>query len=149
MNSEERNVWVALVSSLIVNAYFLRRIWTMFQDGTSTAENGLQTWAQTVLWVVPAAIVMTIGLTVLASILQAAATGEATVTFLKDERDRQFELWGLGATMLLMVAGFLGSMVALAFGLSGFVAFNLIYLTFFLGDLAGNLVKLGLYRCGY
>ena len=148
MNSEERNIWVALVSSLIVNSYFLRRIWTMFHDGTSTAPDGLQIWAQTMLWVVPAAILMTIGLTIVAAILQAMVTGDEKVVFLKDERDRKFELFGLGATMALMVAGFLGSMVALAFGQSGFLAFTLIYLTFFLGDLAGNLVKIGLYRCG-
>ena len=148
MNSEERNVWVALVSSLIVNAWFASRIQGMFQDGTATAPDGLQIWAQTILWVVPAAIVVTIALTILAAILQAMVTGDDRVIFLKDERDRQFELWGLGATMLFMVFGFFGSMIGLAFGVSAFVAFNLVYLTFFLGDLAGNLVKLGLYRCG-
>ena len=148
MNSEERNVWVALVSSLIVNALFASRIRGMFRDGTATAPDGLQIWAQTILWVVPAAIVVTIALTILAAILQAMVTGDDRVIFLKDERDRQFELWGLGATMLFMVFGFFGSMIGLAFGVSAFVAFNLVYLTFFLGDLAGNLVKLGLYRCG-
>lgn len=146
MNSEERNVWVALVSSLIVNAYFAWAIWGMFHDGTATAPDGLQIWARTILWVVPAAIVATILLTVLAAILQSIVTGEERVIFLKDERDRQFELWGLGATMLFMVFGFFGSMIGLAFGLSAFVAFNLVYLTFFLGDMAGNLVKLGCYR---
>lgn len=148
MNSEERNVWVALVSSLIVNAYFANRIWGMFQGGTAAAPDGLQIWAQTILWVVPAAIIVTIALTVLAAIVQAMVTGDERVIFLKDERDRQFELWGLGATMLFMVFGFFGSLIGLAFGTSAFVAFNLVYLTFFLGDLAGNLVKLGLYRFG-
>ena len=148
MNSEERNVWVALVSSLIVNAYFANRIWGMFQDGTATAPDGLQVWARTILWVIPAAIIATIALAVFAAILQAMLTGDERVIFLKDERDRQFELWGLGATMLFMVFGFFGSMICLALGTSAFVAFNLVYLTFFLGDLAGNLVKLGLYRCG-
>jgi hypothetical protein len=146
MNSEERNVWVALVSSLAVNTWFAFAIWGMFHDGTAAAPDGLQTWARTILWVVPAAIVANIALTVLAAILQSILTGEPRIIFLKDERDRQFELWGLGATMLFMVLGFFGSMIGLAFGISAFVAFNLVYLTFFLGDLAGNLVKLGCYR---
>ena len=38
--------------------------------------------------------------------------------------------------------------IGLALGLSGFTAFNLIYLSLFLGDVFGNLVKLGLYRSG-
>ncbi len=120
----------------------------MVHDGTSTAENALQIWAQTLLWVVPAAIVMTIGLTILAAIIQAAVTGDDRVIFLKDERDRQIELFGLGAMMLVLVLGFVGAMAALAWGVGGFVAFNLIYLAFFVGDIAANLIKLGLYRFG-
>lgn len=148
MNSEERNTWVGLFSSLIVNAWFYNRIWAMFTDGTSTAPDALQIWARTVIWVVPVAILSTIGLTILVSIVHGMVSGEKTVVFLKDERDAKFELWGLGATMVLAVAGFLSAMLALALGFSGFVAFNLIYLGFSLGDVAGSLVKLGLYRCG-
>ena len=148
MNSEERNTWIALVSSLIVNGYFASRIWTMFHDGTATAPEGLQIWARTMLWVVPAAIAVIVGLTVLAAVLQAAITGEDRVIFLKDERDRQFEFFGMGATMFCVIFGFFGAMIGLALGLSGFTAFNLIYLSLFLGDVFGNLVKLGLYRSG-
>ena len=148
MPSEERNTWVSLFSSLIVNAWFFRLIWVMFGDGTSTAPDALQLWARTVVWVVPVSIVSTIMLTIVASIVQGIVTGEKSVIFLKDERDTKFGLWGLGATMLLAVVGFLSAMAALALGYSGFIAFNLIYLGFCLGDLAGSLVKLGLYRCG-
>lgn len=147
MNSEERNVWVALVSSLIVNAYFANRIWGMFQGGTAAAPDGLQIWAQAILWVVPAAIIVTIALTVLAAIVQAMVTGDERVIFLKDERDRQFELWGMGATMAMAIAGFLGSMTLLALGYSPFIAFNVIYLSFALGDLVGSVLKLAMYQC--
>ena len=147
MPSEERNTIVGLITSLIVNAYFFWRISQMFADGTSEAPDGLQIWAQTVLWVVPVSIVATIALTILASILHGIFTGETKGIFVKDERDRQFELWGMGATMALAVAGFLGSMVLLALGYSPFIAFNLIYLSFALGDVAGNVLKLAMYRC--
>ena len=148
MSHEERNTVVSLITSLIINSYFLSRIWIMFHDGTSTAPNGLQIWAQTMLWVVPVAIVGTIVLTVLASIVTAILTGEKNPIFLVDERDRKFQLWALGATMAVMVAGFLTSMILLAAGYGGFVAFTVIYLGFALGDITGSLVKLGLYRCG-
>ena len=147
MPSEERNTLVGLITSLIVNGYFFWRIAGMFADGTSEAADGLQIWAQTVLWVVPVSIVATIALTILASILHGIFTGETKGIFVKDERDRQFELWGMGATMAMAVAGFLGSMVLLALGYSPFIAFNVIYLSFALGDLAGSVLKLAMYRC--
>ena len=50
----------------------------------------------------------------------------------------------MGAMMLLVVLGFLAALSALALGYSGFIAFNLIYAGFALG----NLVRLGLYRSG-
>ena len=147
MPSEERNTIVSLITSLLVNAWFIRRIMAMFADGTSTAPDGLQIWAQTLLWVIPVSIGATILLTILASILHGIFTGETRGSFVKDERDRQFELWGLGATMALAVAGFLGSMILLALGYSPFIAFNIIYLSFALGDIAGSVLKLALYRC--
>ncbi len=76
MNSEERNTWVALISSLIVNAWFYRLIWIMFHDGTSLAPDGMQIWARAIIWVIPVSIVSTIVLTILFSILHAIITGE-------------------------------------------------------------------------
>ena len=54
----------------------------------------------------------------------------------------------MGAMMLFAVAGFLAAMAALAFGYSGFIAFNLIYLGFSVGDVGSNVLKLTLYRTG-
>ena len=147
MSHQERSTLANLISSLLVNLWFLNRIWTMFHDGTSTAPDGLQIWAQTMLWVVPVAIVSSIGLTILTTIAYRLITGDNTRA-ITDERDRQFEFYGMGATMALAVIGFLSSMVLLALGYSGFIAFTVIYLSFFLGDIAGSLVKLGLYRAG-
>ncbi len=147
MSYVERNTVVALISSLLVNAWFLSRIWTMYHDGTSMAPDGLQIWAQTMLWVVPVAIGSVITLTILTNIVVGAISGE-TGRGIVDERDRKFEFFGMGATMAFAVAGFLGSMILLALGYGGFVAFTVIYLSFFLGDIAGSLVKLGLYRAG-
>lgn len=147
MSSEERNTWVSLITSLLVNAYFIWRIKGMFADGTSMAPDGLQIWAQTVLWVIPVSIGATIALSILGSILHGMATGDTKSLSVKDERDRQFEFWGMGATMAVAIAGFLGSMILLAIGTSPFIAFTVIYLGFALGDIVGSLVKLGMYRC--
>ena len=146
MNSEERNIWAALLSGLIVNAWFFHRIWLMFSDGTSTAPDAMQIWARTIIWAIPAAIVATIALTILVSIAAAMVTGEKSIPTLKDERDRLFQLWGLGVTMAFTVLGFVSAVVVLAFGHSGFLAFNLVYLGCAIGDMAGNTLKLVLYR---
>ena len=146
MNSAEREIWASLASSLIVNSYFLNRIWGMFLDGTSTADNGMQIWAQTVLWLVPVVIVASITLTILVNIGYGILSGERSPIFLKDERDRKYELWGHGVTMAVMSMGFLLSLILLAVGYSGFIAFNAIYLTMIISDLAGTGLKLVLYR---
>jgi hypothetical protein len=149
MTSEERQTWINLLSSLLINGWFYSRIWEMFQDGTSTAPDALQIWARTVIWVIPVSIGSIVALTILTAVAQAILSGGKSPGFLKDERDTKFEMWGMGAMMLFTVAGFLGAMSALALGYSGFIAFNLIYLGFSLGDVASNLLKLTLYRTGY
>ncbi len=146
MNSEERNVWAALLSSLIVNPYFFYRIWIMFTDGTNIATDGMQLWARTIIWALPASILSTILLTILAGIVMGMVTGEKAALFRKDERDRLYQLWGLGVTMAATVAGFVSAICCLALGLSGVLAFTLVYLGCAIGDMAGNSLKLVLYR---
>ncbi len=146
MNSEQRNIWAALLSGLIVNAYFFTRLAVMFQDGTSLAPDGMQTWARMIIWAIPASILAMITLTILLSIGAGVVTGERPGPALKDERDRLFQLWGLGVTMAATVAGFITAVCLLALGHTGFLAFTCVYLGCALGDMAGNAVKLILYR---
>jgi hypothetical protein len=146
MNSEERNIWAALISGLMVNAYFFHRLWTMFHDGASLAPDGLQIWARMIIWAIPASIVATITLTILLSIGAGIVTGEKPGPAIKDERDRLFQLWGLGVTMAATVVGFITAVGLLALGQSGFLAFTCVYLGCALGDMAGNALKLLLYR---
>ena len=146
MSSEERRTWAALISNLLVNLWFGHRIWQMYSNGTYIAPDGLQTWAQTMLWVIPAAIIANIALTILVSISNSILTGEPAGKGLKDERDRKFEYFGMGAMILFTLAGVFSAMIALAMGVSAFNAFNIVYLGMFLGDIANSLVRLGLYR---
>jgi len=146
MNSEQRNIWAALLSGLIVNGYFFHRVWGMFGNGTSQAADAMQIWARTIIWAIPANIVATIALTILVSVIWGNVTGDRSIPSLKDERDRLFQLWGLGVTMAFTVVGFVTAVFCLAFGQSGFVAFNFVYLGCAIGDMAGNTLKLVLYR---
>lgn len=146
MNSEHRNIWAAMLSGLIVNAWFFHRLWIMFLDGTSSAPDGMQTWARMIIWAIPASIIAVIALTILLNIGAGIVTGEKPGPALKDERDRLFQLWGLGVTMAATVVGFITAVALLALGQSGFLAFTCVYLGCALGDMAGNALKLLLYR---
>lgn len=149
MPFKERNIWSSLAVSLMVNAYFLVQILAMVEGGISTAPDAMQIWARTVIWVVPVSIVAHVVMTVLVNVLYGIVTAERAFPMIKDERDRKIEFLGMGAMMLLAVVGFLSAMVALALGYSGFIAFNLIYFGFALGDVACSLLKLILYRTGF
>jgi hypothetical protein len=146
MSHEERNTLATALTALLVNGYFLWRVAGMFADGTSTAPDGLLIWARLMIWIIPVSILGSILMIILVSILWAIATGEGKPRFLVDERDRDIQMKGMGATMLLATAGFLGSIAALAWGASPFVAFNIGFAGFAAGSLAGDLVKLCLYR---
>ena len=144
MSSDERNTYVSLLSSLLINAYMIWRLVDMFGAGTLSGPDALQIWARMVLWVIGAAIVLTI----LFNIVFAIATGEKSPQFLSDERDRVFEVRGMGATTLVMIFGFIGAIVALALGQTPLFAFIQLYFSLALGSLAGDLVKLASYRHG-
>ena len=48
--------------------------------------------------------------------------------------------------MAFTVIGFVTAVILLALGYSGFLAFNFVYLGCAIGDMAGNSLKLVLYR---
>jgi hypothetical protein len=93
-------------------------------------------------------VVLTILLTIAFNIVFAIATGDRDPSFQKDERDAMFEMRGNGATTLLMVLGFIGSIVALAAGSSALTAFLILYFLTAAGSLMGDIVKLLSYRAG-
>lgn len=146
MSHEERNTLASALTALLVNGYFLWRVQQMFADGTSIAPDGLMIWARVMIWIIPVSIIASIAMIILASILWAIFTGEGKPRFLVDERDRDIQMKGMGATMLVATAGFLASIAALAWGLSPFIAFNIGFASFAVGSPAGDAVKLCFYR---
>ncbi len=146
MSHEERNTIVGVISNLLVNSYFIWRVHMMFVDGTSVAPDGVMIWAREVIWVIPGGIILTIVMVILANILWAIFTGETKPSFLVDERDRGIQINGMATTMVVTVLGFLASIAALAYGISNFIAFNIVFFSLALGSLSGDLSKLWLYR---
>ncbi len=148
MSHEERNALVGLLCNLLVNGYVLWRLKEMSTQGLLDGPDALQLWAQMILWTIGGAILLTIALTILFSILFSIVSRDADPYFVTDERDELFGIRAMGMTMLIAVAGFLGSIVALALGWSALTGFLILYFAFALGSLAGDLVKLASYRHG-
>jgi len=149
MTHEERNTYVAIFTNLFVMGYFIMRLIRLDGEGAFDAPDGLAVWAQTVLWIIPASIVMTIVLTIVFNILFAIATREESPSFVVDERDKMIGRRGMMATIFVASGGFILALIALAFGWTAFFALNVILFAFAGGDLFGSLFKLFFYRRGY
>lgn len=146
MTHEERNTVVAIFVNLTVNAWILLRLRGQYDDGLLTAPDGLAVFAKSVLLAIPASIVATIVGVILFNILFAIVTREENPDFTVDERDQMYKVRGLTATMITASVGFIVAMGALAFGYSALTVFLLVYLSYALGDLIGNVIKLISYR---
>ncbi|SFR34650.1 hypothetical protein SAMN04488005_0686 [Yoonia tamlensis] len=148
MSYEERNTVAGLITSLIVLVYFGGRIWGTWADGGFDGPDGLTLWARTVLWMIPACVVVTIVVTILFNIGHAIFTGTANPSFVTDERDAHIGKRAMQLSMVLISAGFLLALGVLAIGASALVVLNLILASFALGAVASEVFKLAAYRFG-
>ena len=148
MSHEERNTFAALMTSVFVLIYFgssLRRDW---RAGAFDGADGVATWAQTVLWIIPFCMVITIVVTIAVNILHAIATNTPNPSLLSDERDAMISKRGSLVTMIVASFGFIGALFAMAFGWSAIAGLSLILFGFWASDFIGNLTKIAAYRCG-
>lgn len=146
MAQEERTVFASILTNLFVTLYFGSLIWGRARSGDFDGAEGLIHWARTVLWIIPVSVGITIVFAILFTIGYAIVTGQADPDTSSDERDRSISRFGMQVTMAVVSAGFIGTLVGIAFGWSALLALNLILLSFALGDLVGNLARIGRYR---
>lgn len=144
MSSQERASIVGIITCLLLNAYVIIRLVQLFGAGALSGENATMVWARAIVWVLPAAIVLTI---VLNWVLTMASEDRYQRNMV-DERDRQFQLRGLYITLITMGIGFMTMIVVLATGWTAVAGLTLLYASCALGDLLGNAVRLGSYRIG-
>ena len=86
--------------------------------------------------------------TILFNIAYAMITGEKKPDFLHDERDTLIGLRGMQATMVVLSAGIVLAIIALAAGAAILTVLNLILIACALGSFASEVTKLVLYRRG-
>ncbi len=148
MSFEERNSVSGILISLISWGMMLTVISRRHELGLFDGPDGLMIWARTVLVLIGVSIAIGIVLTVLVTIGYAILSGEEKPLFLTDERDGQIGLRGLQVTLAVMSVGLIGGIAVLAYGWSILLVLNIILGACALGDLAGTLTKVVLYRRG-
>jgi len=148
MSHEERNTVAALIAGLLVNAYVIWKLRTMAADGLLSGPAAIETWARAMLWVIPVGIALVIAMTILVSIGHAIVTGEPKPSFIVDERDKAIQVFGMRVTMVIVGAGFIGMVVALALGVGTLSALIGLWFAMAAGDIFGNLGRIYRYRRG-
>lgn len=145
MSHQERASVVAIAVCLLLNGYISVRLWQLYEAGALSGENAPMVWAQSIVWVVPAAI----ALTILSNIGFAVASKNRKQKTNIDERDHLYRSRGMCVTLFVFAIGFIGMLIGLATGLSVVFALTLLYASAALGDLLGQCVRLASYRIGY
>lgn len=145
MSHQERASVVAIAICLLLNGYISVRLWQLYEAGALSGENAPMVWAQSIVWVVPAAIVLTI----VSNIGFAIASKGRKQKINIDERDHLYRSRGMCVTLFVFALGFIGMLIGLATGWSVVIALTLLYASAALGDLFGQCVRLASYRIGY
>ncbi len=144
MSKEERASIIAIIINLLLNTYIIVRLVQLFSTGALAGEDGTMVWARAVVWAIPAAIVLTIAFNILLMLMDKQRSLNKVV----DERDRIFQLRGMGVTLVTAALGYIGMLVTLSVGWPAVAGLTLLYISFAAGDLLGNIVRLASYRIG-
>ena len=148
MPQEERNTIVFIVSSLVLLTYYVIHLNGLAAEGRLSGPDAVVNWARAVVWLIVAGIGFTILTAILAAIASAILSGEKDPSGLVDERDRMIRSWGMRVTMVAASVGFLLGVGALALAWPVVTGLNIMFAAFALGNLAGDITKLALYRYG-
>ena len=149
MSFEERNTVSGILISLISWGIMITVLARNTTAGLYDGAEGPMLWARSVLWLILICIGIGIAMTILFTIGYAIVTGDKRPTTLSDERDAMIGLRGIQVTLITMSTGIVGAIATLAYGLPLLIALNMILAACALGDMAGTLVKLVLYRRGF
>ena len=150
MSHEEKNTILQIIVGAAINIWLILEIRQLYSNGLMDGPAAIQTWAETVFWIIIIAIVAGIGLTVIGtvifSVIEKIILGEADYSFISDERDKTIASTGDKITLSIVGAGFIILILGLKFGYKPIDCLILLMFCFSLGGLAGEVAKLARYR---
>jgi membrane protein implicated in regulation of membrane protease activity len=139
MSSEERRAWIMLVVTVGSYATYLTIILRRMSH-TPVAE---VPYVSTLLWTIGLAILSTIVLSIVASIVMARGVEK------KDQRDKEINRFGEYVGQSFVIIGAVAAMIMAMAELDYFWIANAIYLGFVLSSILGSVAKVASYRWGF
>ena len=150
MSHEEKNTILQIVIGTSINIWLIFEIRQLYSNGLMDGPTAIQTWAETVFWVIVisivAGIVLTVVGTVIFSVIEKVIFGEADYNFIMDERDKAIASTGDKITLSIIGAGFVILILGLKFGYEIIDCLILLMFCFSFGGLLGEIAKLTRYR---
>ena len=150
MSYEEKNTVLQVIIGVIINIWIAIEVRGLYLNGIMDSPNAIQTWAETILWIVVVSIVAGILFTILGtiifSILEKIIFGESDTNFIPDERDKIIASTGHKITIFFAGAGFITLIVGLNYGYEIIDCLVILMFCFSLGGLLGEIAKFARYR---
>lgn len=148
MPYEAKNIYAALISSVLIFGIYYIVVSGMYADGRFEGGDAMSLLAKVILMVMAGGILLHIVVTIALHIILAISAREEKPSFVVDERDKMIELRGLQVSYYVFGAGFVGTLIAMAYGASPFAVFNLLFASCAMAAFTEGLLRLYLYRRG-
>ena len=149
MSYEEKNITVSLVSQSLIAVYYVIHWFQMYQAGELVANRLFGLWAIVIAANITATIIASILTNILLTILEAIKSRKyEDPQFIADERDELIGLKGVRLSYFVFSIGVLISLLVFAFGQSPLMMVSLIIFFGVLAQIAGDLLRIYLYRRG-
>ena len=150
MSHEEKNTVLQIIIGIAINIWIIIKVRALYASGVMDSPDAIQTWAETMFWVIiiaiGAGIIIAIIGTVLFAIIETVITGESDHNFISDERDKMIAPTGNKITIGFTGAGFIALISGIKFGYAPIDCLVVLMFCFSLGGLFGEFTKLVRYR---
>lgn len=149
MSYQEKNVTVALVSHLLILVYYFFALLPILQSGEWVAGKLYALWVVVIGVTILVNIIGSILTNIVLTIVEAIRSRKyEDPRFITDERDYLIELKGIRIEYITYSIGVLTSILAYILGQPPLMMISMIFAFGILAEIAGDIVKITLYRRG-
>ncbi|MGD8456450.1 MAG: hypothetical protein PVF83_08705 [Anaerolineales bacterium] len=151
MTYQEKNIVISLCSQILILAFFLIRIFQIFQDGALEPGEVFWLWGTVIILQIVVTIVGVIAMHVLSAVIESVKNNgtEPQIDDVQDERDKLISLKGTRVAYYASSIGIVLSMLSLVFGQPALVMFSLLIFSGIAAQIIEDVSKLTLYRRGF
>lgn len=149
MSYQQRNVTVALVTHLLIAAYFVISWLNMYTTQGLVDNRVFVLWLTVIVATIAVTILGTILTTIVSSIAHAIKTrSDKPESFIEDERDKLIDLKGTRVSYVTFWIGVGLAMLSFVLKQPALIMFSVIVLFSLLSEIAGDIFKLVRYQKG-